>query len=112
MITLNDNYLTVLCEWNVHLIDLKKDNTIKIFPIEDTEDIIHFICKTYDYLIYNDSDVGVKLFSIENNYNRIADYKFDKIIKKICPGLGGTKYIYINELGKIYVYSPVNETIL
>ena len=47
MITLNDNYLTVLCEWKVHLIDLKKNNTIKIFPIKDTEDIIHFICMTY-----------------------------------------------------------------
>jgi WD repeat-containing protein 19 len=47
MIALNDNYLTVLCEGKAHLIDLKKDNTIKIFPLKDTEDIIHFICMTY-----------------------------------------------------------------
>ena len=58
----------------------KKYNTIKIFPIKDTEGIIHFICMANDNLIYNVSDAGVKLFSIENNYNCIADYKFDKII--------------------------------
>ena len=112
MIALNDNYLTVLCEGKAHLIDLKKDNTIKIFPLKDTEDIIHFICMTDDYLIYSDSNGRVKIFSIENNCNCIADYKFDKIIKKIYPNLSGTKYICIDELGKIYVYSPVNETVL
>jgi hypothetical protein len=46
MIALNDNYLTVLCEGKAHLSDLKKDNTINIFPLKDTEDIIHFICMT------------------------------------------------------------------
>jgi len=35
MIALNDNYLSVLCEGKVHLIDLKTDNTLKIFPLKD-----------------------------------------------------------------------------
>ena len=55
MIALNDNYLTVLCEGKAHLIDLKEDKTIKIFPLKDTEDIIHFVSMTDDYLVYSDS---------------------------------------------------------
>ena len=76
MIALNDNYLSILCEGKVHLIDLKTDNTLKIFPLKDTEDIIHFICMTDDYFIYSDSNGRVKIFSIENNCNNIADYTF------------------------------------
>ena len=112
MLALNDNYLAVLCEGKAHLIDLKNDNTIKIFPLKDTEDVIYYICMTDDYFIYSDSNGRVKVFPIDNNCNCIADYKFDKIIKKIYPNNSGTKYICIDELGKIYVYSPVNETVL
>ena len=54
----------------------------------------------------------VKIFSIDNNCNCIADCKFDKIIKKLYPNNSGTKYICIDELGKVFVYSPVNETVL
>ena len=112
MIALNDNYLSVLCEGKVHLIDLKNDTTLKIFPIKDTEDIIHYICMTDDYLIYSDSNGRVKIFSIEDNCSCIGDYKFDHIIKKIYPNDNGTKYICIDELGSVFVYSPVNETVL
>ena len=112
MLALNDNYLTVLCEGKAHLIDLKEDKTIKIFPLKDTEDIIHFVSMTDDYLVYSDSNGRVKIFSIDNNCTCIADYKFDKIIKKIYPNNSGTKYICIDELGKVFVYSPVNETVL
>ena len=112
MIALNDNYLSVLCEGKAHLIDLKNDNTLKIFPLKDTEDIIHYICMTEDYLIYSDSNGRVKIFSIEDNCSCIGDYKFDNIIKKIYPNDTGTKYICIDALGKVFVYSPVNETVL
>ena len=112
MIALNDNYLTVLCEGKAHLIDLKNDNTLKIFPLKDTEDVIHYISMTDDYLVYSDSNGRVKIFSIVNNCTNIADYKFDNIVKKIFPNDIGTKFICIDELGKVFVYSPVNETVL
>ena len=67
---------------------------------------------TEDYLIYSDSNSRVKIFSIEDNCSCIGDYKFDHIIKKIYPNEIGTKYICIDELGKVFVYSPVNETVL
>ena len=67
---------------------------------------------TEDYLIYSDSNGRVKIFSIEDNCSCIGDYKFDNIIKKIYINDIGTKYICIDELRKVYVYSPINETIL
>ena len=112
MLALNDKYLSVLTEGKAHLIDLKTDTTLKIFPLKDTEDIIHFISMTEDYLIYSDSNGRVKIFSIEDNCSCIGDYKFDHIIKKIYPNDSGTKYICIDELGNVFVYSPVNETVL
>ena len=112
MLALNDKYLSVLCEGKAHLVDLKTDTTLKIFPIKDTEDIIHFICMTEDYFIYSDSNGRVRIFSITENCSCIGDYKFDHIIKKIYPNDNGTKYICIDELGKVFVYSPVNETVL
>ena len=112
MIALNDYYMSVLCEGKVHLIELKSDKTLKIFPLKDTEDVIHFVCMTDEYLIYSDSNGRVKIFSIADNCNCLGDYKFDNIIKKIYPNDSGTKYICIDELGKVFVYSPVNETIL
>ena len=96
----------------MHLIDLQKDTTEKIFPIKDTEDKIIFISMTDDYLIYSDSKCHVKIFAIAGNCNIVGDYKFDHVIKKIFPNDNGTKYICIDELGKVLVYSPVTETVL
>ena len=82
MIWWNDTHLTVLCEGKAHLIDLRNDTTLKIFPLKDTEDIIHFICMTEDYLIYSYSNGRVKIFSIKDNCSCIGNYAFDNIIKK------------------------------
>jgi len=46
------------------------------------------------------------------NVEESMTFLIDKIIKKIYPNNSGTKYICIDELGKVFVYSPVNETVL
>ena len=112
MIALNEGYMTVLCDGKATLVDLQKDSIEKIFPLKDTDDVIHYICMTDDYLVYSDSSCHVRIFSIVDNCSIVSDYKFDHIIKKIFPNDNGTKYICIDELGKVFVYSPVTETVL
>lgn len=112
MITLNTEYMAILAEGRVHFIRIESDTTEKIFPLKDTDDQILYVALTDNFLIYSDSNSKVKVYSIMDNCANVSDYRFDNPIKKIYPNVNGTKFICVDNLGKGYLYNPVNESII
>ena len=112
MVALNQNYMSVLAEGRCNFIKLDTDTTEKIFPLKDTDDQIYYVAMTEDFLAYSDSNNRVKIYAIKSNCANISDYKFDNPIRKIFPNKTGTKYVCIDNLGKGFLYNPINELVI
>lgn len=112
MLALNKEYLAILSEGRVHLTKIESDVTEKIFPLKDTDDQIIFVALTENFIIYSDSNNKVKVYHINDNCANVGDFKFDNPIKKIFPNINGTKFVCIDNLGKGYLYNPVNESLI
>jgi WD repeat-containing protein 19 len=109
-LSLNKEYLAILSEGRVHFIKIETDSTEKIFPLKDTDDQILSVSLTENFLIYSDSNQKVKVYSIKDNCANVSDFKFDNPIKKIFPNTNGTKFLCVDNLGKGYMYNPVDES--
>ncbi len=112
LICLNKEYIAILSEGRVHFGRIENESAEKIFPLKDTDDQILFVCLTENLIIYSDSNNKVKVFNITDNCANIGDFRFDNPIKKIFPNPSGTKYLCIDNLGKGFLYNPINESII
>lgn len=112
MISINENSMAVLAEGRVYFSSMDGENN-KIFPLKDTEETINIVFLTNDFLIYSDSSNKVKTFQINSQGSHsVAEFKFEHQIKRIFPNEKGTKMICINNYGKGFFYSTINEKIL
>lgn len=112
MVALNKQYMSVLSDGKCSFIDMKTYSTEKIFPLKDTDDEVLFVAMTDDFLAYSDSNNRVKIYAIKEKCANVGDCHFDNPIKKIFPNKTGTKYACIDNLGKIFLYYPIHESIV
>jgi WD repeat-containing protein 19 len=111
-VSLNSDSIAVLSEGRCHFFRMDGENE-KIFPLKDTDDIIVQAYLTEEFLIYTDSTNRVRTFQITQTSSPcVAEYKFENKIKKIYPNEIGTKIICIDNYGKAYYYSPINEKVI
>ncbi len=80
--------------------------------MKDTDDQILYVCLTENLIIYSDSNNKVKVYNIVDNCANISEFRFDNPIKKIFPNQNGTKYLCIDNLGKGFLYNPINESVI
>jgi WD repeat-containing protein 19 len=110
-LALNNEYLAILSEGRVHLMKLDGEYMVeKIFPLKDTDVEIITIILTEQFLVYSDSNNRVRVYILKENCANINDFKFENQIKKIFPNLNGTKFVCVDNLGKGFLFNPVNDT--
>lgn len=112
LICLNKDHIAILSEGRVHFAKIESETAEKIFPLKDTDDQILFVCLTDNLIIYSDSNNKVKVYNIIDNCANIGEFRFDNPIKKIFPNQNGTKYLCIDNLGKGFLYNPINESVI
>jgi hypothetical protein len=110
-LALNNEYMAILSEGRVHLMKLNGEYSVeKIFPLKDTDVEIIIVVLTESFLIYSDSNNKVKIYILKENCANVNDFKFENQIKKILPNINGTKFICIDNLGKGFLFNPVNDS--
>nr|XP_012136574.1 PREDICTED: WD repeat-containing protein 19 isoform X4 [Megachile rotundata] len=118
-IRLNETYVSVLFDGKLQLHSIKADQTLtnkgkdtKIFPDLNTSDFrITCHALSTDFLIYG-SDMGHIIFFCLEVFNQCMEYVHNNSIKEIYLDANGTQLCFIDNKLDVYVYNPMQETIL
>lgn len=109
-LSINNESMAVLSEGRIYFSRMDGEYADKIFPLKDTEDKILKSYLTDEFLFYTDSTNKLKTYQISQvSTPCVAEYRFDNPINKIFPNEQGSKLICIDNHGKAYYYSPINE---